>query len=136
MRSIFGWAERLRLLFFLMIRRPPRSTLFPYTTLFRSRRGDDLRPGRESHVINSTQHCGHHLHLSRVRGGGRYRLQLLSCDPRPFASDAPRLDDHDLDAELGNLHAQAVTESLDGELARVVPATKRLPDLAAYRRDV
>src|SRR3712207_8934411 len=29
--------------FFLMIRRPPRSTLFPYTTLFRSRRGG-LRP--------------------------------------------------------------------------------------------
>src|SRR3712207_7205380 len=29
--------------FFLMIRRPPRSTLFPYTTLFRSQRG--RRPG-------------------------------------------------------------------------------------------
>src|ERR1051325_8619763 len=28
--------------FFLMIRRPPRSTLFPYTTLFRSH-----RPGRD-----------------------------------------------------------------------------------------
>src|SRR5438477_7140580 len=28
----------LFILFFLMIRRPPRSTLFPYTTLFRSRR--------------------------------------------------------------------------------------------------
>src|SRR5262249_61836753 len=27
----------LTLFFFLMIRRPPRSTLFPYTTLFRSR---------------------------------------------------------------------------------------------------
>src|SRR3712207_8291935 len=27
----------LRSFFFLMIRRPPRSTLFPYTTLFRSR---------------------------------------------------------------------------------------------------
>src|SRR3712207_8675891 len=27
--------------FFLMIRRPPRSTLFPYTTLFRSRHGED-----------------------------------------------------------------------------------------------
>src|SRR5882672_10261341 len=26
-----------RKVFFLMIRRPPRSTLFPYTTLFRSR---------------------------------------------------------------------------------------------------
>src|SRR3712207_7260045 len=44
------------MLFFLMIRRPPRSTLFPYTTLFRSRsqvRGDHagqregrLPPGR------------------------------------------------------------------------------------------
>src|SRR5256885_13166454 len=28
--------------FFLMIRRPPRSTLFPYTTLFRSVTGIDL----------------------------------------------------------------------------------------------
>src|SRR5699024_12523761 len=28
----------LFLFFFLMIRRPPRSTLFPYTTLFRSKR--------------------------------------------------------------------------------------------------
>src|SRR3712207_7644648 len=28
-------------LFFLMIRRPPRSTLFPYTTLFRSREHGD-----------------------------------------------------------------------------------------------
>src|SRR4051812_49730232 len=31
------------LFFFLMIRRPPRSTLFPYTTLFRSRRAADAR---------------------------------------------------------------------------------------------
>ena len=29
--------------FFLMIRRPPRSTLFPYTTLFRS--GEKINPG-------------------------------------------------------------------------------------------
>src|SRR3712207_8236734 len=28
--------------FFLMIRRPPRSTLFPYTTLFRSQLGDQV----------------------------------------------------------------------------------------------
>src|ERR1019366_10037068 len=32
--SVFLWL--LSLYFFLMIRRPPRSTLFPYTTLFRS----------------------------------------------------------------------------------------------------
>src|SRR3989449_7105384 len=44
--------------FFLMIRRPPRSTLFPYTTLFRSRRvqaGEHHRhdvavPGQEGQV--------------------------------------------------------------------------------------
>src|SRR3712207_9528882 len=33
------------LFFFLMIRRPPRSTLFPYTTLFRSRAEPALAPG-------------------------------------------------------------------------------------------
>src|SRR3712207_7554088 len=32
--------------FFLMIRRPPRSTLFPYTTLFRSIAGVLARPLR------------------------------------------------------------------------------------------
>src|SRR5687768_18601223 len=44
--------------FFLMIRRPPRSTLFPYTTLFRSAhqrlvrpagRGDRPAPGWPAH---------------------------------------------------------------------------------------
>src|SRR5215475_15367719 len=36
-KTVFGrsWGMFL-LFFFLMIRRPPRSTLFPYTTLFRS----------------------------------------------------------------------------------------------------
>src|SRR2546422_7200442 len=32
--------------FFLMIRRPPRSTLFPYTTLFRSLLGDVVQDRR------------------------------------------------------------------------------------------
>src|SRR5260370_188820 len=32
-----------QLFFFLMIRRPPRSTLFPYTTLFRSHAGIVIR---------------------------------------------------------------------------------------------
>src|SRR3989442_4603549 len=38
--------------FFLMIRRPPRSTLFPYTTLFRSpgdaESGDQVEEARET----------------------------------------------------------------------------------------
>src|SRR2546430_17675740 len=42
--SAEGDAVLAQAVFFLMIRRPPRSTLFPYTTLFRSHRlgiGDD-----------------------------------------------------------------------------------------------
>src|SRR6266511_5631770 len=38
----------IRSFFFLMIRRPPRSTLFPYTTLFRSRLSSFFRPARGS----------------------------------------------------------------------------------------
>src|SRR5438552_7304268 len=34
------WERRLIFFFFLMTRRPPRSTLFPYTTLFRSLHSD------------------------------------------------------------------------------------------------
>src|SRR5256885_15204110 len=40
--------------FFLMIRRPPRSTLFPYTTLFRSQ----LRPGRRRSHRNGDRRAG------------------------------------------------------------------------------
>src|SRR5687767_15955377 len=52
---------------FLMLRRPPRSTLFPYTTLFRSlpvarRHADEalrLRPRRRSHGANGpVGRCG------------------------------------------------------------------------------
>src|SRR3989475_9484314 len=53
--------------FFLMIRRPPRSTLFPYTTLFRS---DRVAPrGREE---ETGQQKAHRLRLGRdVRDEGR-----------------------------------------------------------------
>src|SRR5688572_31853366 len=37
-------ADLLFRFFFLMLRRPPRSTLFPYTTLFRSYPGNAARP--------------------------------------------------------------------------------------------
>src|ERR1043165_10204031 len=39
MSSLFLCASLFLFFFFLMIRRPPRSTLFPYTTLFRSGTG-------------------------------------------------------------------------------------------------
>src|SRR2546430_13401523 len=57
-----------------MIRRPPRSTLFPYTTLFRSILGGD--EGRES--------------LAVVVGGDRRQAAAPDCkDARPLGLDAP-----------------------------------------------
>src|SRR2546425_3813810 len=46
--------------FFLMIRRPPRSTLFPYTTLFRSE--DEVR-GRRGDVHRQAQHDDEKRHV-------------------------------------------------------------------------
>src|SRR3712207_6979657 len=72
--------------FFLMIRRPPRSTLFPYTTLFRSR-----------HVR------GHQLErrdLDGAEGERRHRAELTAnavatrrLDDPPLA-DGARSEEH------------------------------------------
>src|SRR5437763_9746276 len=48
-----------------MIRRPPRSTLFPYTTLFRSRR---------RRRVNGRRRETEHLLPVRRRGSGRERI--------------------------------------------------------------
>src|SRR6266568_8194043 len=52
----------LRAFFFLMIRRPPRSTLFPYTTLFRphahlARRGVIGPVGHLHRPLKGADHC-------------------------------------------------------------------------------
>src|SRR2546429_4293660 len=44
-----------------MIRRPPRSTLFPYTTLFRSRLAELERPGRQGRRHGRGTHGSRHL---------------------------------------------------------------------------
>src|SRR5256885_12639662 len=53
----------MSLFFFLMIRRPPRSTLFPYTTLFRSQELEKARIGvrglrRLARVVAAGQGAG------------------------------------------------------------------------------
>src|SRR5215813_14372355 len=57
--------------FFLMIRRPPRSTLFPYTTLFRSRWSDPARSSpahkracRQARDRKSTRLNSSHVRIS------------------------------------------------------------------------
>src|SRR3712207_8936372 len=59
-----------------MIRRPPRSTLFPYTTLFRSvSRHVETAPGgrSEGELTGAYRVCGHQREVAVVwrEGGGR-----------------------------------------------------------------
>src|SRR5437588_6958956 len=85
--------------FFLMIRRPPRSTLFLYTTLFRSepfavpplvqlaQRGDDLRAELESRwASRSEEHTSelqsHSDLVCRLLLEKKNTMQALSCAMR------------------------------------------------------
>src|SRR5256885_13879563 len=61
------------LFFFLMIRRPPRSTLFPYTTLFRSPDRAAGKLGEEVHGVLAPEGDG-----PRRREGDRKSTRLNS----------------------------------------------------------
>src|SRR5438132_9000716 len=62
--------------FFLMIRRPPRSTLFPYTTLFRSERSSARRPARTE--IARARWRRRYAGLPQQRQGDRKSTRLNS----------------------------------------------------------
>src|SRR6266478_1442861 len=72
--------------FFLMIRRPPRSTLFPYTTLFRPPRPR----ARHEHLLRAERRPRRDLHpeppARRLQDGLRRRPrhvhQPVACEPR------------------------------------------------------
>src|SRR2546430_13183197 len=86
-----------------MIRRPPRSTLFPYTTLFRSWSAADLLPSRRDH---------------RDRRGGVGQHFILEATPRlrprgladPHRLGASPLDDEDLRDHVGEPEASRSEE--------------------------
>src|SRR5262245_63403069 len=64
--------------FFLMIRRPPRSTLFPYTTLFRSKMGKVMR-----HTLGASLNIRHNL--SSSKGKSVDRKSGSAGMPRPIS---------------------------------------------------
>src|SRR5436305_14304084 len=77
----------LALFIFLIVRRPPSSTLFPYTTLFRSR-SQKLRPRARYRAAGA----GGHAHAGAGRRGGpagdrrgrpRRALRRLAAHPGP-----------------------------------------------------
>src|SRR3989441_13077772 len=81
--------------FFLMIRPPPRSTLFPYTTLFRSP-GVDQEP-RSAIVVEEAPPGGERLeggriHLPRHRDRAAPPGVMEEVDPAAFQALAARGD--------------------------------------------
>src|SRR2546426_5732639 len=73
-----------------MIRRPPRSTLFPYTTLFRSRHPAE-DPGRAEYAMRARRSA---------------RVEQIHRVPVPAAEIVP----HDLDAGLGERSEEHTSE--------------------------
>src|SRR2546422_8399118 len=68
-----------------MIRRPPRSTLFPYTTLFRSlllRSATDVWPGG---LGSSSEALGHNLMDHHFRVGASGRLEEPGLDDKYYS---------------------------------------------------
>src|SRR2546425_11139041 len=59
-----------------MIRRPPRSTLFPYTTLFRSPLAEDLRLGHERQAVGGKPDAARELAHQREEDAPRDRERL------------------------------------------------------------
>src|SRR5215510_9825068 len=60
-----------------MIRRPPRSTLFPYTTLFRSRRCPGCRGSRGSSPCDGGGASRSEEHTSELQSRGHLVCRLL-----------------------------------------------------------
>src|SRR2546430_3754676 len=88
--------------FFLMIRRPPRSTLFPYTTLFRSAvvstpRGRGVADTRGArHWIRSFQPARSEEHTSELQSQSNLVCRLLLEKKKNKKNDRHPVSDNKL----------------------------------------
>src|SRR2546425_2500797 len=111
-------AGRTSSFFFLMIRRPPRSTLFPYTTLFRS---------NSTNVCCSTSIC---LLSVSTSCSSREILSLVLCL-------AARSEEHTSELQsLAYLVCRLLLEKKNGaDQSRSRARRRPAPRCAARRRD-
>src|SRR3712207_9429618 len=79
-------AVKIFVFFFLMIRRPPRSTLFPYTTLFRSL-------GHETRCVRNLTDVDDDI-LRKARELGVHYLDLAAAETARFQADMARSEEH------------------------------------------
>src|SRR3712207_1441404 len=106
-----------------MIRRPPRSTLFPYTTLFRS--GRRLRPRRAPRRRLSAQTRPQTLGASPAPRPARGALGVLDAGPRVSVEvDVLEALGREVRVELGGGDVGVAEHLLDG--AEVAPAGEQV----------
>src|SRR2546422_10363429 len=98
--------------FFLMIRRPPRSTLFPYTTLFRSLDHGPAR-GQPSVGGGAFDHGPGHTVLHATGGVGRLELRDDAGGPRRH--HATELHERRVADGVKNLPGRAHSSSISSE---------------------
>src|SRR2546422_863535 len=85
----------LFIFFFLMIRRPPRSTLFPYTTLFRSQSLEDISAARAASDVAALVEQNNHVeHLLTAIGYFLWTDGKLGGYVR-YVADGQRFGFHD-----------------------------------------
>src|ERR1041384_8673680 len=73
-------------LFFLMIRRPPRSTLFPYTTLFRSHLGIESGVVHQLLIALDVHHRRSEEHTSELQSLAYLVCRLLLEKKQPITT--------------------------------------------------
>src|SRR3712207_8515865 len=124
--------------FFLMIRRPPRSTLFPYTTLFRSSKGEGLG----NKFLGNIRECDAIIHVIRcfdddniVREGG------MAVDPvadKEIIDTELQLKDLEtIDSQLAKQQKAATAGNKDAKLmVSVLEAYKEVLEQGRNAREV
>src|SRR2546426_7643975 len=110
---------RYFLFFFLMIRRPPRSTLFPYTTLFRAKKVLEL-------ALDEARRLGHnyigteHLLLGLIREGEGVAARVLEA----------------MGADLERVRAQVVYLLGEEGTTAYTKQSSKTPTLDEFGRDL
>src|SRR5687768_18582941 len=112
-----------------MIRRPPRSTLFPYTTLFRSPALTDVMGGHVQLMFGSMP-----LTLRQIRAGKVKALGVTSVKRSAQLPEAPTvaeagLPGYEISTWWGILAPAgapgAIVKKLNGEISRIVSQDRK-----------
>ena len=100
---------------------------------------------RSHHDVGVGHHLARILAAHAFRSLGRRLLirpalrglgEVVGGDVPPFGFDSAGFDEHDVNAELGRLHAQRVRKGLHRVLCSVVPASHERDEPPAHARDV